>query len=55
MEFVRCILCKGELVFTNHEKAVFKKVKCLDCGFCNSNQTKKQAPEVIVIRKTNHD
>ena len=49
MKLLRCKLCRGEMEIIGNEHAVNKKVRCLNCGFTNAEEPKKE-PEVMVIR-----
>ena len=52
MKILSCNLCDGELDIINNDKSILKKVKCLKCGFTNSNSEPiKKEPEIFVIRK----
>ena len=50
MKLLRCKICRGELEILGSERAINKKVRCLNCGFSNVEEPKKE-PEVMIIRK----
>ena len=49
MKLLRCKLCHGEMDIIGNSRAVFKKVKCMKCGYTNAAE--KPTPEVLIIRK----
>ena len=51
MKLLRCKSCRGEVEIIGNERAVNKKIKCLNCGFTNADVVDKKEPEVLVIRK----
>lgn len=51
MKLLKCKLCRGEVDITNNDRAVFKKIKCRQCGFTNENEPNSKSPEIVIIRK----
>lgn len=51
MKLLKCRVCAGEMEIVGNEHAVNKKVKCLKCGYTNSNESERKTPEVIIIKK----
>lgn len=51
MKLLVCKLCGGECEFVGGEHTIQKKVKCLQCGFNNLDESEKKGPEVVIIRK----
>lgn len=51
MKLLRCKYCRGEVDIIGNERTVNKKIKCLNCGFTNTDAVDKKEPEVLVIRK----
>ena len=51
MKLLKCKLCYGEMEIVGNERAVNKKVKCLKCGYINTNESERKRPEVVVIKK----
>lgn len=46
MILLRCKLCRGEVDIIGNGHLVYKKVRCLKCGFTND-----KAPEVVIIKR----
>lgn len=51
MKLLKCKLCHGEMDIIGNERAIYKKVKCKQCGFSNESHSDPKMPEVIFIRK----
>ena len=49
MEYLKCIICGGEVDIVESVHSINKKIKCKKCGFTNTN--KRKEPEVLIIRR----
>jgi len=49
MKLLKCVLCEGEIEIIGNFDSVVKKLKCLDCGFQNFKEHKKEP--VIVYKR----
>lgn len=50
MNFLKCIICDGEVDIVGNEYFVNKKIKCKKCNFTNLVSADKE-PEILIIRK----
>lgn len=51
MKLLKCKLCSGEMEIVGNERAVNKKVKCLKCGYTNTNDPDRKVTEVVIMKK----
>jgi uncharacterized Zn finger protein len=53
MKLLRCpnFSCRGECEIIGNERAINKKIRCLNCGFNNLDEPAKKEPEVIIRRR----
>lgn len=51
MKLLKCKLCAGEVEIIGNERAINKKVKCLKCGYSNTNEPERKVTEVVIIKR----
>lgn len=51
MKLLECLVCGGEVEIINEDHAVNKKIKCLNCGFNNIDDSFAKKPEIVIMKR----
>lgn len=51
MKLLKCKVCGGEVDIIDNDRAINKKIKCLECGFTNVGDAFAKKPEVVILKR----
>ena len=54
MSFLKCKICKGDVIVCGEVSLIEPKIKCKKCGFTNGKKDIKNEPVVIIKKKKNN-